>query len=663
MSGIFQTLLGSLAGVVKDTFFRYVTLLLPGNGTNGAQNNTFTDASTNNFSITRNGNTTQGTFSPYGSNWSNYFDGTGDYLTAPSNAAFAYGTGDFTWELWIYPIANTGYFLDHGSNGGTISFDGSTGRITYYNSTTATGSSLFTTGFVLNPTLNTWHHLAAVRSGGTTYLYFNGVLSTSAADSHNYGSQGVSIAQYGLGSNNCTAYISNLRLVKGTAVYTAGFTPPTSPLTAITNTSLLTCQSNRFIDNSTNAFTITRNGDVSVQRFSPFSPTDAYSASVIGGSGYFDGNGDFLNYTDASTLNFGTGSYTFEFWVYGPSNNDKFILGNNNTGTIQITTGGAGGTTVGALRYVAGGGLVASSGSTLITNDQWNHCAIVRNGSSSVTLYVNGVSVGTGTDSTNYTSTNSTVTIGKHNSLADNYLTGYISSLRILKGVAQYTANFTPPTSPLTAITNTSLLLNFTNAGIIDNAMLNDLETVGNAQISTAQSKFGGSSMLFDGTGDYLTAPSNAVYAFGTGDFTVEGWVYLGASKAQVIFDTRASGPSTTGIALAIDASNFPYVYVNGATLFTSSTALSLSTWTHLAFVKASGTITLYINGTKPTTGSAASATNLTDSACTVGTAIDFRDTSATLHFNGYIDDLRITKGVARYTANFTPPAAAFPTS
>jgi len=168
--------------------------------------------------------------------------------------------------------------------------------------------------------------------------------------------------------------------------------------------------------------------------------------------------------------------------------------------------------------------------------------------------------------------------------------------------------------------------------------------------------------MYFDGTGDYLIFPNSQNFALGSGDFTVEAWVYVAASKLQAIMDTRAVNSNTTGIALAIDASNFPYVYVNNATLFTSSTAITLNTWTHLAMVRSSGTITLYINGTKPSTGSAANTTNLTDTALTVGSVIDYRDTTATLHFNGYIDDLRITKGFARYTANFNVPTVAFPT-
>ena len=83
-----------------DAQFNYVTMLLHGDGTNGAQNNTFLDSSANNFTITRNGNTTQGSFSPYGSNWSNYFGGSANYLQTASSTALQLGTGDFTIEFW-----------------------------------------------------------------------------------------------------------------------------------------------------------------------------------------------------------------------------------------------------------------------------------------------------------------------------------------------------------------------------------------------------------------------------------------------------------------------------------------------------------------------------------------------------------------------------------
>jgi hypothetical protein len=452
-------------------------------------------------------------------------------------------------------------------------------------------------------------------------------------------------------------YISNLRTIYGTALYSgATYTVPTTPLTAVSGTSLLTCQSNRFRDSSSNNFSIGASGNTSVQRFSPFVPAAAYSAGVTGGSAYLDGSGDYLTVPDNTAWQI-TGDYTIECWVYATTINASQTIVSQYQNTTNAFAFGYNSTSGWYANYRNNAAEVinyrAVGPSPL---NRWTHVAFVKS-STTMTIYVNGSAASSTITYPNLPDFAGSLHVGVWAGALDSPWAGYISNLRLVKGTAVYTGNFTPPTAPLTAVANTQLLTNFTNAGIWDSAMINDLETVGNAQISTSVVKYGTGSMAFDGTGDYLTAPSNANYVFGTGDFTAECWVYLAVgSKAQAIFDTRVSGPSSTGISLAINASNAPYVYVNAATLFTSSTALTLATWTHVAMVKASGTITLYINGTS--TGSAASATNLTDNALTIGSVVDYRDGSTTLHLNGYIDDLRITRGYARYTSNFTPPGA-----
>ena len=674
MSGIFQTLLGSLAGV-KDALFNYVTLLLPGNGTNGAQNNTFLDASTNNFTITRNGNTTQGTFSPYGSNWSNYFDGSGDYLTAPDNAAFDFGSGDFTVEFWVYATAagqsqnSFLYSKPNASGFGPIAIVQSSGSydLRLFSSSNGTSWNLASNVTIGTMTANNWHHVAISRSGTNIYAFFNGALGSTTAVSTTAlvittGLVSI-VSRAGLANSFFTGYVSNLRVVKGTAVYTAAFTPPTAPLTAISGTSLLTCQSNRFIDNSSNAFAITRNGDVSVQRFNPFGATAAYAAADIGGSGYFDGTGDAVKAANNAAFSFGTGNLTLEAWVYVTAYPAVF-------GAIvaQPQTNGAAGNTVaiglnpsGAATFYAapssGAYVVALVAGTIPLNT-WTHVAGVRNGSA-WNLYVNGTSVANTTASVTLTqdALAGGIEIGGQPYFTNYYVTGYISNARVVKGTAVYTTAFTPPTAPLTAITNTSLLLNFTNAGIIDNAMVNDLETVGNAQISTTQSKFGGSSMYFDGTGDWLIAPDNVNLQLGTGNFTIEFWLYLGATGAAR--GLVAKGTASTGWLVSTDASN-KVVFTYATSTITSSGALAGSTWYHIAVVRegtGSNQTKIYINGTNDGTGTVSTDFNQT-SIMYVGANRTGGDA-----LNGYIDDLRITKGVARYTANFTPPAAAFPTS
>jgi hypothetical protein len=164
------------------------------------------------------------------------------------------------------------------------------------------------------------------------------------------------------------------------------------------------------------------------------------------GSLAFDGTGDYLKYLGTSTAGLGSGNFTIEFWINAPSLNDKFILGlrGGMSGSPHVTTGGFGGTTVGALRWASNAGEILS-GTTVITDNTWHHCAIVRNGST-ITLYVDGVSRGSGTDTTSFEGNGGQIYIG-YNNLGGNDFTGYIDDLRITKGVARYTTNFTPPTA------------------------------------------------------------------------------------------------------------------------------------------------------------------------------------------------------------------------
>jgi hypothetical protein len=667
MTGILNILAGSISSAIKDGYFNLVSLLLPGNGTNGAQNNTFLDSSTNNFTITRNGNTTQGTFSPFSqTGWGNYFNGTNASLTYPNNTAFAFGTGAFTIEFWINGPSNDNTFILGGRSAiGTMHITtGGTSTGTTVSCLRYVGSSTITTSSTLI-TNNSWNHCAIVRDGSNNItLYVNGVSAGTGTDTTNYTTTSGTwyIGQNDSGSANyLQGYISNLRILKGTALYTGSFTPPTAPLTAITNTSLLTCQSNRFIDNSANAFAITVNGTPSVQAFSPFAPTAAYSAATNGGSGYFDGSGDYLTLADSTAWDL-TGDYTLEMWLY-PLATTGGIFG---IGDYRATFNGMDFYFNANKIELYVNGAAVLTGATTIVRNQWYHLALVRSGSSTnnTKLYINGVQDAQGTNNTSFTGV-----AGNGASIGNDYggsygaasVNGYISGLRLLKGTAQYTSAFTPPTSPPTAITNTVLLTNFTNAGITDATAKNDLETVGNAQISTTQSKFGGSSMYFDGTGDYLYANSSASNAaFGTGDFTVEFWLYTAAgSTTYNLLDWRPTTTHGAYLTVYLDV-GVPKVVVNSTTIITGGSAISATTWTHVAVCRSGTSTKMFINGTQ--SGSTATdSTNYLGLANRPAIGGGGYDTGSIL--NGYIDDLRITKGYARYTANFSVPTAAFPLS
>jgi hypothetical protein len=648
----YQSLLSQNLWPAVDPYWRYVTLMLHGNGTNGAQNNTFLDSSTNNFTITRNGNTTQGTFAPFGSNWSNFFDGSGDFLNAGNNSAFAFGTGDFTVECWIFATAASDSPIYEG-RASVPSTDGFT--LTAFSSSVIrvfSGSALISSSGT--DYLNKWTHVAVCRLSGTTTLYINGVSvgTTTSLGNNATGSAVIGGGRY-LSSGSTvdaffTGYISNFRIVKGTAVYTSNFTPSTSPLTAITNTSLLTCQSNRFIDNSTNAFAITVNGNTSVQRFSPFNPTAPYAAGTDGGSGYFDGSGDYLSVAAQSALGMGSGDFTYEAWIYVnevvPTNAVRGLFDSrvsSATGCGIYTSADSG--TTSKLVYATNSAIAASSTNT-ITPYTWTHVAVTRSGTT-VRGFLNGVLEFTYTDSRTFSSSAGTY-IGAD--ITPAYFNGYINDARILKGTAQYTSTFTPPSTPLTAITNTSLLLSMTNAGILDNAEMNNLETVGNAQISTAQSKFGGASMLFDGSGDYLFAASTPNLIF-SGSFTIEFWVNFSATPSNFI---ALIGGTTANTQLFIttksNGQGIRFGLTGVAEYAAGTQTWSTGTWYHVALVRNGTDVKFYVNGTN------ISDSTYTNSTTYSGTLI-IGGVSGTADFNGYIDDLRITKGYARYTANFTP--------
>jgi hypothetical protein len=176
-------------------------------------------------------------------------------------------------------------------------------------------------------------------------------------------------------------------------------------------------------------------------------------------------------------------------------------------------------------------------------------------------------------------------------------------------------------------------------------------------QISTAESKFGTASALFDGTDDVLSFASNAVFNFGTGDFTVEAWVYLNnINKEQAV--AAKWGSSGNAWLFRLETNNRLKLFA-GSSSVTGSSPLSASTWHHVAVTRSSGITRLFLDGVQ--NGITTINDNLIGTTPVTVGAYDPFGTEFVNDFDGYIDDLRITKGVARYTANFTAPTAAFP--
>jgi len=653
-----------------DAQFNYVTMLLHGDGTNGAQNNTFLDSSTNNFTITRNGNTTQGTFTPYGSNWSNYFNGS-SYFQIASTSVMNMNTYACV-ECWVNLSSSGANQLHVGRDSNywvAYSFSAIGGSANKFVFSIYNGSAWSAVSSSTSPAVGTWYHVAGIRSGSTLQIYINGVLETTGTLS---GTATTSATPIGIADNQgtspMTGYLSNVRVNLGSTSavlpYTANFTPSTVPLTAVTGTQLLTCQSSRFVDNSTNALSLPIGGSPSVQRFSPFSPTSAYSTSVIGGSMYLDGTTDFVK--TPSDVNLSStllaSNFTIECWIYLAAypSSGAAIWTNSVTNADGFTSS-----------YINSNGTVGTgkvnvnefNTTTTIKLNTWTHFALVRN-SGTLYVYFNGVQDATTGAASTYLNTSATkpMQIGSSNQSPPTAMQGYMSDFRVVAS-AVYTTGFTPNTAPLTAISGTNLLLSTTNAGILDNAMMNDLETVGNAQISTSVKKYGTGSLAFDGSGDYLSILPTRQLDFGTGNFTLEMWLNLNTvSTAQVFVNFGFEGAPYTqrSFVLYLTSSNvLQFAYsTDGSSLFDTSlgaSGITTGTWNHLAIVRNGSTITAYRNGT-----AYATTINIGTSPIAYAGGLFRIGTDATNYTNGYIDDLRITKGVARYTATFTPPTTAF---
>ena len=207
----------------------------------------------------------------------------------------------------------------------------------------------------------------------------------------------------------------------------------------------------------------------------------------------------------------------------------------------------------------------------------------------------------------------------------------------------------------------TNASTNFVDSG--PNALA--VTAVGNAQISTTQSKYGGASAYFDGAGDAVQIPFNAALDLTSGDFTIEGWVYFNAvSGTPTIITPFGTGTTFGGWVIVLDSSSRLTFYLSTAAntwnlatnVLFSATAVVTGTWYHFALVRNGSAFTPYLNGIAGTTFTSSSTLYNNSRPLKIGAEKD----SNSFPLNGYIDDLRVTK-YARYTSSFTPPTQAHP--
>jgi len=635
---------------------RYTSLLAQAVST--GTNSTFVDASSETHTVT-NTNVVAGTFSPYrAQGYSAYLDGAGDYFAINSGTVANFGTGDFTIEMWwnrkdavdpglvfeSRPVDTQGDYI-------TLSILGA--NIAYY-----AGSGAVNISTPHNVSVGDWAHLAVVRTGGYVKVYVNGTQIATSADTINYlsGSTpwiGKNAFQPGDWTNRIS--LSNYRITKA-AAYTDNFTPSVAPLEAITGTTLLTFQSNRFVDNSGNNVGLIVSGNPEIVSDSPFDRFE-YSEAFHGSSGYFNGSSSLTIPNDA-TLYFGSGDYTVEAWVYntGTGNDIKWIAGIWHYITPAAQAWGLYHHNGQYIFVVDPEDTIVTTGTSGLHTNEWTHLAVTKSGNV-FRMFINGVQESTTTLSHTMQNGSGALDIGAAGSgPANTRFGGHISDVHVIKGHAKYTADFAPPTAPIAAHANTTFLLN-PDPSIIDKAQNAQLfEFYGNATGSDQEQLFSSSTMKFDGNGDYILLREGLPILSG-GSFTIEAWARPSAwssSSMTALFAFNAKTNGTNALMYTSQGINY-----GNSNYYSGSAPLTLNVWNHIAVTYDGTNLKSYVNGTLRTTNAYTPVVALEDCTFVIGAEFDGGNAGTPgNYFNGYIQDVRVSTGLVRYTANFTPPTA-----
>ena len=381
----------------------------------------------------------------------------------------------------------------------------------------------------------------------------------------------------------------------------------------------------------------------STEKVATNSSVDASStqSNFYGGSHHWSANSDSLTYAQqGDELVFGTGDFTIEFWYFDDGGHSgtggrTYLfdnrIGGSVTGDPPTLAGWLDGAEVN-LYITDGGGLITYDGSV---ENKWHHYAAVRSGST-VTLYHDGVARGTMTSSTNFTNNG----IGVGRATDANYgFAGYMQDFRIYKGVAKYTSNFVP------AATNPDILPD-TPSGVSGSSKL---------------TKITDGAVSFDGT-DYLTvADGSNNFSFGTGAYTVEGYLYpttlTGNGDANPRFfccGTPDASSNRNQLQIVITANGRIRLDTNSTNYLSTAGDVVANKWTHIAVARdGSGNLKAFVDGRQVISQSSVNNDITNDDGISLGIEAGYSS-----RFTGFMSNVRILKGTALYTSAFTPPTA-----
>ena len=657
---------GNTSNEPTDEYFNQVALLIKQASTDAVDNQTFVDNGPTGHTITPNGTPAQGSFSPFQPNgWMAELDGASGGVSFTADAGQSL-TGAFTVEAWVN-FDNVA--LDGGIHPNILYWQGSsdqlyvhsTGYVGWYNGTDNILAS--SAGSIVAGTL---YHVAVVRDGSNNFsLFINGERVATTTDSNTYGagSGAVYVGSVSSTTGTIDGRIGSVRVVNGTAVYDPTLTTltvPTTELTAIANTKLLVFQHNRFMDEGESSYALTAYSGAKVVAGGPYLSTVAYDPDTHGGSAYFNGS-SYITIPDNADFTYGTGDVTIHGWIYYVSGETFFAHGTGagNQASIHIeVTGGN------WVYYLSGTGSTWSIASAVSFGaakvNQWQHVALVR--SSGVwKAYLNGVVGATTSDATALHNSTAVLSFGADDP-GNQKITANIAEAEVVVGTALWTTDFTPPTSPQTAVANTKLLLHFDNAGIYDATCKYNLLTSGNAETDTAQSKFAASSVVVNGSTDYVGVINPGFIAeLGGEDFNIEAWIRPTVidSANPIVWKGNVSSVGTEFFTLQIITGGTLALYWRqGSTPnLSSTTTLSIDTWYHVAVSRSGDTFRLFVDGVLEDSDTIATSLG-TGGFYAIGNGYALTGGNS---FQGNIEDYRHDKDFARRTATFTPPPTTLP--
>jgi len=616
-----------------------------------------------------------------------YFDGIDDRLTFAATSDFAFDNNDFTIEAFVNRVGDNKlysrilhfgpYWNDDNAIGLNFDDNDHATKVTFGNYKNRSQGTVPSNGRVLisNSSVSSvgWYHVAVTRHQGTFRLFINGILedtNSSITNNDLETSSTNTLAIAGtvdlMGQEPFNANISNVRVIKGTALYTDSFVPPSSALTDVTNTKLLCCQSDTDVTAKAVGGTINVDGNPQISSKNPFPFTTSYAVD-------FDGANDGDALTVADFPNFRTNNFTVECWIY------PHVAASAGINTIMdVYQNSSANGAWWALHQNDDGfywgrqsaNPISTSGN--LEANQWYHVAMVRNGTN-FTLYLDGSSIGSYTESFDYSDGGTearTLSIGRqHNPGSGRQFDGLISNVRITIGQALYTSDFTTSSDEFTTTSqgatasNVKLLCcnNITPTG--STVSPGSITEVGDPKSTTGPFPvLYNYSVDFDGTLDYLSIPDDDAWHIET-NYTAECWFncdgFTGSGWDAIFAQWQSNGGNATNSwCLEYVGSDLRFYWMSSGSVNNISLGnVSTGSWHHFAFSKSGSTTRMFIDGTEAVTAFDIGTMQDGTGIFTIGggVAIGAGGAGTGGWFNGKVSNVRITKGQALYTSAFTP--------